>query len=114
MTVYTWPGNIRELENVIQRAMIIAPGNVIEAAHLYLPDLPKAANIAASVGQTEGQRDRPQDIKTLERTHILETLASVKGSRKQAAERLGMSERTLRYKLQRLREEGVDPDAQRG
>ena len=114
LTVYTWPGNIRELENVIQRAMIIAPGNVIEAAHLYLPDLPKAANIAASVGQTEGQRDRPQDIKTLERTHILETLASVKGSRKQAAERLGMSERTLRYKLQRLREEGVDPDAQRG
>lgn len=114
LTVYTWPGNIRELENVIQRAMIIAPGNVIEAAHLYLPDLPKTANIAAPQGQTDGLSSRPQDIKTLERTHILETLAAVKGSRKQAAARLGMSERTLRYKLQRLREEGVDPDAQRG
>ena len=114
LTVYTWPGNIRELENVIQRAMIIAPGNVIEASHLYLPELPKAAKIAAAQGPTDGLSSRPQDIKTLERMHILETLAVVKGSRKQAAERLGMSERTLRYKLQRLREEGVDPDALRG
>ncbi len=115
LTVYTWPGNIRELENVIQRAMIIAPGNVIEAEHLYLPE---AAKIAASQRQPSGESSaepsRPQDIKTLERTHILETLAAVKGSRKQAAERLGMSERTLRYKLQRLREEGIDPDAQHG
>ncbi len=114
LTVYTWPGNIRELENVIQRAMIITPGLVIEAAHLYLPELPEAAKIAAPQGRTDGLNSRPQDIKTLERTHILETLAAVKGSRKQAAERLGMSERTLRYKLQRLREEGVDPDAQHG
>ena len=114
LTVYTWPGNIRELENVMQRAMIIAPGQVIEAAYLYLPELPEAAKIAALQPQTEVEASRPQDIKTLERTHILEILAAVKGSRKQAAERLGMSERTLRYKLQRLREEGVDPDAQRG
>jgi len=108
LTGYTWPGNIRELENVVQRAMIIAPGNVIEADHLYLPE---AAKIAASPQPPELAPSRPQDIKTLERMHILETLAAVKGSRKQAAERLGMSERTLRYKLQRLREEGVDPDA---
>jgi len=108
LTGYTWPGNIRELENVIQRAMILAPGNVIEVAHLHLPE---AAKIAASARTPGAERERPQDIKTLERTHILETLAAVKGSRKQAAERLGMSERTLRYKLQRLREEGIDPDA---
>lgn len=111
LTGYTWPGNIRELENVIQRAMIIAPGNLIEAEHLYLPE---AAKIAASSQPAAAETSRPQDIKTLERMHILETLAAVKGSRKQAAERLGMSERTLRYKLQRLREEGVDPDAQAG
>lgn len=111
LTGYTWPGNIRELENVIQRAMIIAPGNVIEAEHLYLPE---AAKIAAPAAPAVAASERPQDIKALERMHILETLASVKGSRKQAAERLGMSERTLRYKLQRLREEGVDPDAQAG
>ncbi|MHB1231286.1 MAG: sigma-54-dependent transcriptional regulator [Burkholderiales bacterium] len=111
LTGYTWPGNIRELENVIQRAMILAPGNEIEATHLHLPE---AAKIAASSRMPVADAARPQDIKTLERTHILETLAAVKGSRKQAAERLGMSERTLRYKLQRLREEGIDPDARHG
>ncbi len=111
LTGYTWPGNIRELENVIQRAMILAPGNEIEATHLHLPE---AAKIAASSQTPVADAARPQDIKTLERTHILETLAAVKGSRKQAAERLGMSERTLRYKLQRLREEGIDPDARHG
>ena len=111
LTGYTWPGNIRELENVIQRAMILAPGNEIEATHLHLPE---AAKIAASSRMPAANAGRPQDIKTLERTHILETLAAVKGSRKQAAERLGMSERTLRYKLQRLREEGIDPDAMHG
>ena len=111
LTGYTWPGNIRELENVIQRAMILALGNEIEATHLHLPE---AAKIAASSRMPAADAARPQDIKTLERTHILETLAAVKGSRKQAAERLGMSERTLRYKLQRLREEGIDPDARHG
>ena len=110
LTRYTWPGNIRELENVIQRAMILAPGNVIEVVHLHLPE---AAKIAAPSVATVADTSRPQDMKSLERTHILDTLAAVKGSRKQAAEQLGMSERTLRYKLQRLREEGIDPDVGR-
>ncbi|MBT9614155.1 MAG: sigma-54-dependent Fis family transcriptional regulator [Burkholderiales bacterium] len=110
LTRYTWPGNIRELENVIQRAMILAIGNVIEVDHLHLPE---AAKIAAPTVQAVADTSRPHDMKSLERTHILDTLAAVKGSRKQAAEQLGMSERTLRYKLQRLREEGIDPDAGR-
>lgn len=46
-------------------------------------------------------------MKDLERQHILETLASVGGSRKKAVEKLGISERTLRYKLQRYRAEGA-------
>lgn len=49
---------------------------------------------------------RPANMKDLEREHILETLRSVGGSRKRAVERLGISERTLRYKLQQYREEG--------
>ncbi|MEK6662281.1 MAG: sigma-54 dependent transcriptional regulator [Pseudomonadota bacterium] len=110
LTRYTWPGNIRELENVIQRAMILATGKVIEVGHLHLPE---AAKIAAPTVQAVADTSRPHDMKSLERTHILDTLAAVKGSRKQAAEQLGMSERTLRYKLQRLREEGIDPDVGR-
>ncbi len=55
----------------------------------------------------------PSDLKSLERTHILETLAAVNGVRKAAAERLGMSERTLRYKLAQYRLEaaGGKPEA---
>ncbi len=107
LTQYAWPGNIRELENVLQRALILAPGNVIEPAHLYLP----AARIAAReqavpvAGATSAPVEQPTDIKSLERQHIMDALAATGGSRKQAAERLGMSERTLRYKLARYREE---------
>jgi two-component system, response regulator FlrC len=94
LTQYGWPGNIRELENVIQRAIILAPGAEIEPEHLRLPE------VEATVAESEGR-----DIKSLERAHILQTLDEVQGSRKKAAALLGMSERTLRYKLQQYREQ---------
>jgi two-component system response regulator FlrC len=53
-----------------------------------------------------GEFARPANMKDLEREHILSTLRAVGGSRKQAVEKLGISERTLRYKLQQYREEG--------
>ncbi|MGE5027463.1 MAG: sigma 54-interacting transcriptional regulator, partial [Betaproteobacteria bacterium] len=100
LTQYSWPGNIRELENVIQRALILAPGGALNSECLLLPKtgsvVPKQEKIAAGAAM---------DMKSLERAHILETLESVGGSRKLAAEKLGMSERTLRYKLQQYREE---------
>jgi two-component system, response regulator FlrC len=104
LTAYGWPGNIRELENVMQRAMILAPGDVIDAGHLALPKAEAA---------TQGREDAepavdamPADMRSLERKHILDMLSAAKGVRKVAAERLGMSERTLRYKLQQYRGEG--------
>jgi len=97
---YTWPGNVRELENVIQRAMILATGS-IEAEHLNLPGS-SARDTFRGEAQREG--DSPlRDIKSLERDHILQTLAAVNGSRKLAVQKLGISERTLRYKLQQYR-----------
>ncbi|MCU0842415.1 MAG: sigma-54 dependent transcriptional regulator [Thiobacillaceae bacterium] len=98
LTAYDWPGNIRELGNVVQRAMIMAPGQTIEPAHLMLP-VPVAA---VEPGKGEVRRS----IKELERETILRALAESGGSRKKAAQILGMSERTLRYKLQRYREKG--------
>ncbi len=99
LTEYTWPGNVRELENVIQRAMILATGS-IEAVHLNLPDHP-----ANDMHQATGEQPAfsLRDMKSLERDHILQTLAAVNGSRKLAVQKLGISERTLRYKLQQYR-----------
>ena len=97
LTQYQWPGNVRELENVMQRAMILAT-NTINAEHICLPEMDVSSQ------QTDRFIDAtPLDMKTLERRHILDTLEAVNGSRKLAVQRLGISERTLRYKLQQYR-----------
>lgn len=118
LTAYSWPGNVRELGNVIQRAAILAD-NLIEAKHLNLSledsgatgaseirqdtEMPLIPQPVTSVPDKGATRDRPHDMKSLERAHIMETLAAVNGSRKLAVQRLGISERTLRYKLQQYR-----------
>lgn len=112
LTTYSWGGNIRELDNVMQRAVILAAGAEISAAELLLPDavdtiLPAASNVNGRVAPQEDTAD----MRSLEKRHILETLAAVGGVKKLAAEKLGISERTLRYKLQRYREEELEGDA---
>lgn len=101
LTHYTWPGNVRELENVMQRAMILVTDNIIDTEHLHLP---QADPVQAE--ESIDQESSSEDMKTLERKHILETLAAVNGSRKLAVKKLGISERTLRYKLQQYRMSG--------
>lgn len=111
---YAWPGNVRELENVMQRALILSGGKRIMAADLKInvsvarPNISIAAE--ARLPETEasetGAAWKAENMKDLEREHILRTLAEVGGSRKKAIERLGISERTLRYKLQQYRDEG--------
>lgn len=104
LTGYGWEGNIRELENVMQRAVILAAGPAILAADLMLDSgSGLAEQVARVVDVSDGEGDA--DMRTLEKRHILETLAAVGGVKKLAAEKLGISERTLRYKLQRYREE---------
>ncbi|EDZ68198.1 Bacterial flagellin N-terminus domain protein [Nitrosococcus oceani AFC27] len=96
-----WPGNIRELDNVIQRAMILA-----DEDELTLQSLVFDAGIWATPISGEA-RELNKNLKDHEKQFILETLGQCNGRRKQAAVRLGVSERTLRYKLARLREAGV-------
>jgi two-component system response regulator FlrC len=104
---HPWPGNVRELENVIQRALILAPGDTIDATHLLLSGTPQAAPVLAPAPAPAGPlaAASPANMRDLEKQHILETLARVGGSRKRAVEILGISERTLRYKLAQYREE---------
>ncbi|WJW74577.1 sigma-54 dependent transcriptional regulator [Thiohalobacter sp. IOR34] len=101
---YAWPGNVRELENVLQRAVILMSGDCIEAVDLHfeaeamcLPDAPMAPARPECLGE---------DLKSIEQQKILDALSQA-GSRKAAAERLGISPRTLRYKLARMREAGI-------
>lgn len=96
---HPWPGNVREMENVIQRAVILAPADLVQAGHLQL----SAARPAVQAPVDESSSSA-HDLKSLEKTHIMTTLAAVGGSRKLAAQKLGMSERTLRHKLQQYRE----------
>jgi two-component system response regulator FlrC len=118
LTAHDWPGNVRELENVIQRALILSTGSIIGAEHLNLIAKPslaapvaplQPAERAAASALTEIEK-RADNMKDLERDHILRTLEEVGGSRKIAIERLGISERTLRYKLQQYRDEGYFKD----
>jgi two-component system, response regulator FlrC len=107
---HDWPGNARELTNIVQRAAWLASGGRIDAADLELvgtrvqasaPGLPPAASPPL---QDTGLDD---DLKKRERELILATLRVTGGSRKLAAQRLGISPRTLRHKLQQLKAAGV-------
>jgi two-component system response regulator FlrC len=100
---YPWPGNARELENVVQRAVILAGGDVIAPQHLLLPANYHVSYSAPPISIQE-PASAANDLKSMEKAHIMNTLASVNGSRKFAAQKLGMSERTLRHKLQHYRE----------
>jgi two-component system response regulator FlrC len=100
---YDWPGNVREMENVIQRAVILAPAEIVKPEHLHLPARQTPSEMPG-VNRNSEEEPEAHDLKSLEKAHIMSTLASVSGSRKLAAQKLGMSERTLRHKLQQYRE----------
>ncbi|MFZ5493162.1 MAG: sigma-54-dependent transcriptional regulator [Pseudomonadota bacterium] len=107
---YAWPGNVRELDNMIQRALILADAGAIEANHL-LGSTSAAIAVPAvpSTGAPAGELDR--DLRSREAELILGALRAAGGRRTAAAAQLGISERTLRYKLSQLREAGFDVPA---
>jgi two-component system response regulator FlrC len=102
---YAWPGNVRELQNVMQRALLLADGEPgIETRHLVIDDT-KAGRVhnvvgAASAGLASGLWEE-------EARRIVSALETHRGGRKQAAEQLGISDRTLRYKLSKMRAAGL-------
>ena len=112
---YPWPGNVRELDNVVQRALIMQPGSIISESHLRLDPYSNPAfaarvdsNLALASVDEEGESALGNDLKQKEFEIIIDMLRSEKGSRKNTAEKLGISPRTLRYKLARIKEAGID------
>ncbi len=127
LIAHQWPGNVRELDNVIQRALIIQQGNEIFAEDLHLSAGPirlkvnKLAEIAvdmkplpvqdAVIGAEEDAGNLGSDLRQHEFQIIVDVLKATNGSRKEAALKLDISPRTLRYKLAKIREAGIDLDA---
>ncbi len=117
LQAHAWPGNVRELDNAIQRALILQRGGVIEPADLCLDGVelmlaavssqaPAASDVATKPAAALGE-----DLRQHEFQLIIETLRSERGRRKEAADRLGISPRTLRYKLAHMRDAGFDVEA---
>ena len=101
-----WPGNVRELENVMQRALILRQGDVVGSEAIVI-EMPGPAGMAAPSAAAKEPADLSRGIQDHEAQLIREALAAEGGSRKDAAVRLGISPRTLRYKLARLRDAGM-------
>jgi two-component system response regulator FlrC len=106
---YDWPGNARELNNIVQRAAWLAAGGVINAADLDTGASHASAGPAPAAQPAAAQESGlDRDLKDRERELILATLRVTGGNRKLTAERLGISPRTLRHKLQQFKAAGVN------
>ena len=107
-----WPGNVRELDNVIQRALILKTGNVIKAGDIRFAEVAgfehavNTTNTASSLNGEAASECLSSDLKAREADLIISALRA-KNSRREVAEKLGISPRTLRYKLAKLRDAGV-------
>jgi two-component system, response regulator FlrC len=127
LLTYDWPGNVRELENVMQRALVLCESDLIRAAHIVFEPAAaefRSAAAAAAVSANISLLPAPiadaaellagtegaalaDSLALAERQIILRALRA-HASRERAAKQLGISARTLRYKLARLRAAGVD------
>ncbi|QSP94411.1 sigma-54-dependent Fis family transcriptional regulator [Marinobacter salinisoli] len=142
LTRHRWPGNVRELDNAIQRALVLHQGNVIHASDLCLElgisgRVEAAAPVAAPIQPAQpvdahadfsirnegdmapaeqvdlsGPASLGDDLKRQEFRIIIDTLRQEGGRRNRAAELLGISPRTLRYKLAQMRDAGIDLDSE--
>lgn len=121
---YPWPGNVRELDNVIQRALIIASTDSISDEDIMLQplqmiqqssgngysDSQPTAEVVADNKDCDSSSFK-QSVHQQEHRIILATMRECNNRRSEVARRLGISDRTLRYKLARMRDSGIEVPA---
>jgi len=105
---YDWPGNVRQLKNSIEQALVLADGEKIDLEHF--PSLTR--EMSDTIGAPVPSAPLGLRLEELERWYVLETLRRVDGNRTKAARQLGISLRGLQYKLRRYATalEGIEPD----
>ena len=111
---YPWPGNIRELDNVVQRSLVMMSGDIIQKQDVLLDeDFTVEARVSNEVKLNDcdvsmNEEDSSLDLKEREAKIILDTLRDNDGHRQKTAETLNLSPRTLRYKLAKFKEQGLN------
>ncbi|HYO99572.1 MAG TPA: sigma 54-interacting transcriptional regulator, partial [Pyrinomonadaceae bacterium] len=101
LETYDFPGNVRELAHVLERAVIMADGERVEAEHL-----PEAVRAAASLQVRRPPQEERMTLAELEAAYIAETLAATRGNKSEAARLLGISRKNLYERL--ARQKGSD------
>lgn len=135
LLAYSWPGNVRELDNVMQRALILSNGEQVDSDALILedqefehispavasqaieqetviesPEVPQSPQQEQDISVeacAESHSELGQGLKQQEQKIILDALKACRGKRKDVAELLGISPRTLRYKIARMKDQGI-------
>lgn len=121
LTQYAWPGNVRELDNVMQRALIICHGEKIDEDDIMLEQAELCSETAVAqrheldvdaaaslFDESIANNGFKHSVHEQEHRIILATMKACANRRKEVAEKLGISDRTLRYKLARMREAGIE------
>jgi two-component system response regulator FlrC len=105
LTSHNWPGNVRELDNAVQRALILQSGRELTATDFQLTAV-QASDGGALATEPSPENRLSDAVRRIEFERILQTLRDSGDTRESIAKQLGISPRTLRYKLARMREMG--------